>query len=72
MAHRDHELRQKSNPLAELGAGDANMNKGKNNFMNAQAIAGQAGGNNGGLDTLLSGDPLARIQEALGKVNGQG
>ena len=51
---------------AELGAGDANMNKGKGNQANAAMTA------TAGTDSLLSGDPFARIQDALGKVNGQG
>lgn len=51
---------------AELGAGDANTNKGKGNQANAAMTA------TAGTDGLLSGDPFARIQDALGKVNGQG
>ena len=53
---------------AELGAGDANMNKGKA----GASTGGQSAFGTGGIDSLLSGDPMARIQEALGKINGQG
>ena len=56
---------------AELGAGDANMNKGKTGGY-ANTNMAMANGNASAIDPILSGDPMARIQAALAKLSGNG
>lgn len=51
---------------AELGGIDTSGTSMNANKANAAMTA------TSGMDGLLSGDPFARIQDALGKVNGQG